>query len=53
MDGFCWGNLKEKGHLEDLGVGGRVILKYILNKRDGRAWTGLIWQGIGTSGGLL
>jgi len=49
---FSWGNLKEKGYLEDLNVGGRVMLKYILNKCDGGAWTGLIWHGIGTSCGM-
>jgi hypothetical protein len=34
-------------------VDGRIILKWILNRQDGRAWTGLIWFRIGTSGGLL
>jgi len=29
--GFCYGNLKERDHLEDLGVSGRV-LKLILKK---------------------
>jgi len=28
--GFWWGNLRERGHLEDLGVDGRKILKWIL-----------------------
>ena len=27
---FMWGNLKERGHLEDLGVNGSIILKWIL-----------------------
>jgi hypothetical protein len=35
--GFMWGNLRERDHLEDLGVDGRIILKWI---RDVRAWTG-------------
>jgi hypothetical protein len=29
---FCWGNLRERGHLKDLGVDGRMILKRIFKK---------------------
>jgi hypothetical protein len=32
--GFWWGNLKERGHVEDVGIDGRVILKWILRKWD-------------------
>jgi hypothetical protein len=28
--GFGWGNLRERNHLEDLDVDGRIILKWIL-----------------------
>jgi hypothetical protein len=43
---FWWGNLGEKEHFENLGLGKRIILKYILKKSFGRAWTGLIWLSI-------
>jgi hypothetical protein len=32
--GFWWGNLRERDHLEDAGVDGRIILRWILRKWD-------------------
>jgi hypothetical protein len=34
-------------------VGGRIILKWILEKEDGIVWIELIWLRIRTNGGLL
>jgi hypothetical protein len=31
--GFGWGNLRERSHLEDLGLGGGIILKRIFKIR--------------------
>lgn len=47
------GNLNEKDHLEDQDTDGRIILKLILKKYDGKPWTGLIGLRTGTSVGLL
>jgi hypothetical protein len=46
---------KQKGrdHLEDLGVGVRIILELIFEKQSGKLWTGFICLMIGTSGGLV
>jgi hypothetical protein len=38
---------------KSLGVDGKTELIQIANKYNGRAWTGFIWLGIGTIGGLL
>jgi hypothetical protein len=32
----------ERGHLEDLDVDGRIILKWTSVKYDGMAWTGVL-----------
>jgi hypothetical protein len=45
---FWWGNLKKRDHIEDLGIDGRMILKFILKTR-----TVLSWLRIGNSVGML
>jgi hypothetical protein len=51
--GFWWGSEKERDLQEDLDIGGRIILRWILERQDGVVWTGLIWLRIGTNGGPL
>ena len=50
---FMWRNLMGKDHLEDRGVDGRIILRWIFRKWDVAAWTGSSWLRIGTGGGHL
>jgi hypothetical protein len=39
---YIWvGKPKGKNHLEDVGVNGRIILKWIHKKYDGKSWTGV------------
>jgi hypothetical protein len=49
---FWQGNLRENDHLEDPGVDGRIILRWIFRKWDG-AWSVLIWLRFGTGSGLF
>jgi len=32
--GFWWGKLRERAHSEDLGIDGRIILRWILRNWD-------------------
>jgi hypothetical protein len=51
--GLWWGDLRGRCHLEELGVDRRILLKRILRKSVGLAWTGIIWLRIATSCGLV
>jgi len=46
-------NRKGKAHSEDFGVGGNIILEWILGKYFGKVWNGCIWLRIKTNGELL
>jgi len=48
--GFWWGNLRERVHLEDPVVDGRITL---CSKWDVGVWTGSSWLRIGTVVGHL
>jgi hypothetical protein len=51
--GFWLGSPKARDHWEDIGVGGRISISWILG-RWGLMWrTGFSWLRIGSSGGLV
>jgi hypothetical protein len=51
--GFWLGNLRERDHLEDPGVDGRIILRWMFRKCYVGVLTRSVWLRIGTGGGQL
>jgi len=51
--GFWWGNMRERDHVEDPDVDGRIILRWIFRKWDVWVWIASSWLRIGTGGGNL
>jgi len=45
--GFCWENPRERYHLEDPGVDGRLILRWFFRKWNMGLWTGSSWLMVG------
>jgi len=35
--GFWWGDLRQRNHLEDTGINGRIILRWIFKRWNGLA----------------
>jgi hypothetical protein len=50
---FRWESPKERDHLEDQGVGGKMGSEWILGKLAWGVWIGFNWLRTGTGGGLL
>jgi hypothetical protein len=47
------GETERKKHLEEPGVDGRIILRWIFRKWDVKAWTASMWLRIRTGSGHL
>jgi hypothetical protein len=45
--------ISERDYLGDTDADGRMILKWILQKKDMRVWIGFIWLRVVTSDGFL
>jgi hypothetical protein len=50
---FWWESPKERDHLEDQGVGGKMGSEWILGRLAWGVWIAFDWLRTGTGGGLL
>jgi hypothetical protein len=50
---FCLGSLKVRNYWEDLGVGGRITLRWTLEREGSMGRSGFGWLRIGSGGALL
>lgn len=41
--GLGWGNVRERDHLEDLSVDGKIICEWIFKEQD---WVGMNWTDV-------
>ena len=46
---ISWRELREREHLEGIGVNGKIILKYTFKRWDKEAWIGLLWLRVKTA----
>jgi len=46
---FSWRELREREHLENLRVNGKILLKYTFKKWNRDAWIGLLWLRVGAA----
>jgi hypothetical protein len=44
IQGFDGENLKERAHLEDIGVDGTRVLRWVLKELDGGEWLSMGWS---------
>jgi hypothetical protein len=51
--GFWWGFPKVRDHWEELGVGGKITLRWTLERQESMGRTGFGWLRIESVDGLL